>query len=129
MEYSPEASEDAAASGGLAGAESLAYAVAADEDRGDLAVATVLKPLAPGLDDSAFREIRDTYSAAACESDGGLRGNGEGEIGGRLVHIGTCVAGSHTYATTLAGSGVIVLAFSRGEGRLGEELMARLRDL
>jgi len=128
LEFSPEASENAAASADLTGAESLAYAVAADEATGDLVVATVLAPFAPGLDDASFRRIRDSYDAAVCSPEGGLRGNAEGDLGGRLVHIGTCSAGSHTYATRLAASGVVVLAFSRGEDRLGEQLMSRLRD-
>ena len=128
VEFSEEASEDAARSSDLTGAASLAYAVAADAARGDVLVTIVLRPATGALDDNAFRRIRDSYDSAVCGPEGGLRGNGEAELGGRLVQIGTCKGGSHTYATRLEDSGVVVLAFSQGEGRLGEQLMARLRD-
>ena len=128
VEYSPDGSADAAASTELRGADALAYAVAHDEATGDLVVATVVRPAAGALDEPALRQLRDTYATAVCAGVGGLRGNAESELGGRLVHIATCATGGHAYSTRLAQSGAVVLAFSRGDRRLGEELMARLRD-
>ena len=127
VEYSAEDSADAAASTELRGADALAYAVAHDEATGDVVVATVVRPAA-ALDEPALRQLRDTYETGVCAGDGGLRGNAESELGGRLVHIATCATGGHAYSTRLEQSGVVVLAFSRGDRRLGEELMARLRD-
>lgn len=128
VEFSPDASADATASAGLDGIGTLAYAVTADESSGDLVIATVLRPAVGPLDEPAFRAIRETYDASVCAEQGGVRGSAQAELGGRTVHIGTCGGGGHTYHARLERSGVIVSAFSRGERRLGEQLMSALRD-
>ena len=121
-------SADAAASAGLTGADALAYGVATDAATGDLVIATVVRPGPAGFDDATVRRLRETYAAGVCGGDSGVRGNAEAELGGRIVHIATCTGGGHAYSALLQASGALVLAFSQGEGRLGEQLMSRLRE-
>lgn len=112
-----------------ASAIAVAFAIAPGASVGDdVAVASVVQ-LRPGVfDDEFFRSWRDSYDAAACEAAGGTAGNAEAEIGGRDTHIGTCAAGAHTYHVYLEGQDVIVSVTSVGELRLGERIVAGLRE-
>jgi hypothetical protein len=94
----------------------------------DLAVVSVVR-LRPGVFDAAFfRSWRDSYDAAACEAAGGMTGNAEAEIAGRHTFIGSCAAGAHTYHVYLEAPGVIVSVTSVGDRRLGEQIVAGLRE-
>jgi hypothetical protein len=94
----------------------------------DVAVVSVVQ-LRPGVfDDGFFRDWRDSYDAAACDAAGGVAGNAQAEIDGRTVHIATCAAGAHTYHAFLEDASVIVSVTSVGELRLGEQIVAGLRE-
>jgi hypothetical protein len=129
LEFDAEASSDAAATDTdlAAYADAIAFAVAADEESADIVVATILDLTGPTLGAGEFRDLRETYDSGICGADG-LAGNAEAELGGRIVHIGTCANGGHTYHALLERSGVVVSAFSQGERRFGEALMRGLRD-
>jgi hypothetical protein len=107
----------------------VAFAIAPGESvTDDLAVVSVVK-LRPGVFDEAFfRSWRDSYDAAACEAAGGTSGNAEADIAGRHTFIGSCAAGAHTYHVYLEGPSVIVSITSVGERRLGEQVVAGLRE-
>lgn len=112
-----------------ASAIAVAFAIAPGASVGDdVAVVSVIQ-LRPGVfDDEFFRSWRDTYDAAACEAAGGTAGNAEAEIGGRQTYIGSCAAGAHTYHLYLEDQNVIVSVTSVGELRLGEWIVAGLRE-
>ncbi len=93
----------------------------------DLASAVVAKPVDGVFSDAWFRDWRDSYNQGACAQAGGIVGNAEAELGGRTVYIGTCSGGLRTYHAWLEDRGLLVSAFSTGEGRFGERLMAGLR--
>ncbi len=93
----------------------------------DLASAVVARPVDGVVTDAWFRDWRDSYNEGACAQSGGVAGNAEADIGGRTVHIGTCAGGLRTYHTWIEDRGLLVSAFSIGEGRFGEQLMAGLR--
>lgn len=93
----------------------------------DLASAVVARPVDGVFTDAWFRDWRDSYNLGACAQSGGVAGNAEAEIGGRTVHIGTCSGGLRTYHAWIEDRGLLVSAFSIGEGRFGEQLMAGLR--
>jgi hypothetical protein len=129
LEFDADASADAArASGVAASARSLVYAVAADASSGDIAIVTVAQPRDSGFDEDAFRDWRDTYDAEACSSRGGVRGNATAELEGRTVHIGTCEADGHTYHAWLEDRRTVISAFAIGPARIGERLMAEIRE-
>ncbi len=88
----------------------------------------VVAHLRPGVwSDAFFRDWRDSYNEGACAQSGGVAGNAEAKIGDRTVFIGTCAGGLRTYHAWIEDRGVVVSAFSLGERRLGEQLMAGLR--
>jgi hypothetical protein len=124
--YEPEAFADAAADMAFAqSVETAAFAVVFDGE--DLASAVVAL-LAPGTySDDFFRDWRDSYNDGACAQAGGVVGNAETEIDGQTIHIGTCAGGLRTYHAWLEARGVLVSAFSLGDRRFGEQLMAGLR--
>ena len=93
----------------------------------DLASAVVARPVDGAFTDAWFRDWRDSYNQGACDQAGGMAGNAEAELGGRTVHIGTCAGGLRTYHAWIEDGGLLVSAFSIGEGRFGEQLMAGLR--
>ena len=94
----------------------------------DLAVASAVE-LRPGVySDAFFRDWRDSYDSAACETAGGVSGNAEADIGGHHAYIGTCTGGAHTYHVYLEKDDVIVSVTSVGELRLGEQVIAGLRE-
>ncbi len=93
-----------------------------------MAVVSVVQ-LRPGVfDDAFFRDWRDSYDAAACDAAGGVAGNAQAEIDGRDIYIGTCAAGAHTYHAYLEDASVVVSVTSVGDLRLGEQIMAGLRE-
>jgi hypothetical protein len=93
----------------------------------DLAVASVVE-LRPGVyGDAFYRDWRDSYDTAACETAGGVSGHAEAEIGGHHTYIGTCAGGAHTYHVYLEKDDAIVSVTSVGELRLGEQVIAGLR--
>ncbi len=117
-----EAATDPAFAGNV---EAAAFAVAVDG--ADLASAVVAR-LNPGVYSEAFfRDWRDTYDEGACGQAGGVVGNAETQLGEQAVYIGTCAEGLRTYHAWLADRGVVVSAFSLGDRRFGELLMAGLR--
>ena len=93
----------------------------------DIASAVVAKPLAGEFSDAWFRDWRDSYNEGACAQSGGVARNAEAELGGRTVYIGTCAGGLRTYHAWIEDRGLLVSAFSIGEGQFGEQLMAGLR--
>ena len=118
----PEAMADAAFATNI---EAAAFGVVASGN--DIASAVVAKPVDGAFSDAWFRDWRDSYNEGACAQSGGIAGNAETEIGGRTVYIGTCSGGLRTYHTWLEDRVLLVSAFSIGEGRFGEQLMAGLR--
>jgi len=112
-----------------ASAIAVASAIAPGTSVGDdLAVVSVVR-LKPGVFDTEFfRSWRDSYDKAACEAAGGTAGNAQAVIGGRETDIGTCGAGAHTYHVYLDASNVIVSVTSVGRLRLGEQIVAGLRE-
>ena len=107
----------------------VALAIAPGASVGDdVAVVSVVK-LKPGVFDAEFfRSWRDSYDKAACEAAGGTAGNAHAVIGGKETDIGTCAAGAHTYHVYLEASNVIVSVTSVGDLRLGEQIVAGLRE-
>jgi hypothetical protein len=93
----------------------------------DLSSAMVARPVPGVWSEAWFRDWRDSYDQGACGQSGGVAGNAEAVLGGRTVYIGTCAGGLRTYHAWLEGRGLLVSAFSVGEGRYGERLMAGLR--
>ena len=93
----------------------------------DLSSAMVARPVPGVWSEAWFRDWRDSYDEGACGQSGGVAGNAEAVLGGQTVYIGTCAGGLRTYHAWLEGRGLLVSAFSVGEGRYGERLMAGLR--
>jgi hypothetical protein len=93
----------------------------------DLSSAMVARPVPGAWSEAWFRDWRESYDDGACGQAGGVAGHAEVELGGRTVFIGTCAGGLRTYHAWLEDRGLLVSAFSVGEGRYGEQLMAGLR--
>ena len=84
--------------------------------------------LVPGtFSEAFFRDWRDSYDEGACGQAGGVAATAETELGGRTVYITTCAGGLRTYHAWVEERGAVVSAFSLGERRFGEQLMAGLR--
>jgi hypothetical protein len=104
---------------------SVAAAAAPLVVSGDDWASGLIAQLRPGAySDAMFRDWRDTYNLGACEPAGGLAGNAVAELGGRTVHIASCVEGLLVYHVYLPERNVVVSLFSAGEARFGEQLMA-----
>jgi hypothetical protein len=112
-----------------ASAIAVAFAIApGDSGSEDLAVISVVQ-LRPGVfDDAFYRSWRDTYDAAACAPAGGVTGNAQAEIGGHESYIGTCGQGAFTYHVYLEDLDRFVSITSVGERRLGEQVVAGIRE-
>ncbi len=108
-----------------ANVEAAAFGVVVAGD--DLASAMVARPVPGAWSEAWFRDWRESYDEGACAQAGGVAGNAEAQLGGRTVFIGTCAEGLRTYHAWLEERGLLVSAFSVGEGRYGERLMAGLR--
>ena len=128
----PETAANIAADPALAGSVAsvaVGFAIAPGaSDGGDLAVAIVAQ-LLPGLyDDAFYASYRDSFDAAACRAAGGVEGTAQSDIAGRAVFIGTCSAGANTYHVYLKGHDAIISVTSVGSLRLGEQVIAGLRE-
>jgi glucose/arabinose dehydrogenase len=109
-----------------AAVEAAAFAVVVDAS--DLASAVVAKPHTGTFSDAWYADWRATYDRGACSQAGGLAATTETELGnGRILYVGTCSGGLHTYHTWLPGRGVVISAFGLGDRRFGEQLMAGIR--
>jgi hypothetical protein len=112
-----------------ASAIAVAYAISPGASvADDLAVISVVQLRPSVFDPDFFRSWRDSYDAAACAAAGGVSGNAEAEFGARHGYIGSCTAGAHTYHVYLEGANVIVSITSVGPRRLGEQVVAGLRE-
>jgi hypothetical protein len=93
----------------------------------DLAVASVIH-LRPGVYTDAFYAAwRREYDEAACAPAGGVLSRSQQVIGVRSVAVTVCSQGARTYQTYLGGD-VLVSVTSVGDRRLGERVMAGLRQ-
>ena len=89
----------------------------------------VVRIRAGAFSDSWFRSWRETFDVGACERSGGVTpGAAEAEIAGRVVHIGTCEGGVHTYHVHLASPDRLISITSLGAGRFGERVVAGLTE-
>ncbi len=108
-------------------ASAIASGLAIDTATGDFVYAVVVRLLPDAMDDTRFRDWRDSYDEGACSQADGVTGHAETTIGGRTVYIATCGGGVRTYHAWIAGSGLLVSASAVGdERRLGEKLMEAL---
>ncbi|HYO43177.1 MAG TPA: hypothetical protein VES19_08270 [Candidatus Limnocylindrales bacterium] len=124
--HEPQAFIDAAADAAFAqNAEAAAFAVVVDAD--DLASAVVARLNPDVYSGGFFRDWRDSYNDGACAQSGGVVGNAESVFGEQTVYIGTCAGGLRTYHTWIEDRGLLISAFSMGDRRFGELLMAGLR--
>ena len=89
----------------------------------DLAVISVIRLRDPSIGEEAYRAWRDTYDASACAVAGGVAGNAQSTINGRVVYIGSCTGGVLTYHVRLRQGAIIVSVTSIGPMRLGEQVM------
>jgi len=106
--------------------EAAAFAVVVDAS--DLASAVIAKPHPGTFSDAWYADWRATYDRGACSQAGGLAATTETELGdGRVLYVGTCSGGLHTYHTWLPGRSVVISAFGLGDRRFGEQLMAGIR--
>jgi glucose/arabinose dehydrogenase len=109
-----------------AAVEAAAFAVVVDGS--DLASAVVARPHPGTFSDAWYADWRATYDRGACSQAGGLAATTETELGdARILYVGTCSGGLHTYHTWLPGRGVVISAFGLGDRRFGEQLMAGIR--
>lgn len=125
---SPEAESAALADPQLAiVGTGMAAGIAVDPPTGEFVYAVVVR-LRPGaMNDSVFRDWRDSFDQGACSQAGGTSGNAQAEIDGRTVYIGTCAGGVRTYHVWLADRQLLVSASSVGDRRFGEILMENLQ--
>jgi hypothetical protein len=108
--------------------EALAGALVIDPAGEEFAFATVLRFHEGVPTDDFLRDWRDSFDEGVCEQAGGVSGKAEAEIGGRLVFIGSCANGAHTYHAWLGNRGVLVSVSAVGDHRLGEQLVEDLND-
>jgi hypothetical protein len=124
---STEAEADAQANGSLASlSDGVAGALAIDPGTADFVLVDVVRLRAGVFDDSKFRTWRDTFDAGVC-LDSGVIGHAQSTIGGRMVYVGTCGNGFHTYHTWIQDKNLLVSASSGGSRNLGEVLFANLK--
>ena len=95
----------------------------------DFAIVNVVRIRAGAFSDSLFRSWRETFDVGACERSGGVTpGAAEAEIDGRVVHIGTCEGGVHTYHVHLPSPDRLISITSLGDARFGERVVAGLTE-
>jgi hypothetical protein len=109
-------------------ARGLVYAVAIDPATDAFALASIVRFAPDVLDDAFYRDWRDSFDEGACSQAGGVTGHAEAELGGRPTDIGTCAGGLHTYHVAMPTDDIVVSVSALGERRLGELLVAGLRD-
>jgi len=105
----------------------IVAAVAVDTGSSDLVYALVVRLRANGLTDATFRDWRDSYDEGACGQRSAVLGNGEAQIGGRTVFVGTCATGIHTYHVWIADKGILISASAVGTRQLGVILLTNLK--
>lgn len=108
-------------------ATAFAAGFAIEPVSGDFVYAVVVDLLPGAMDETVYRDWRDSYDEGACSQADGVLRNAETEIDGRTVHIATCAGGLRTYHVWLEGRGVLISASAVGERRLGELLVENLR--
>jgi hypothetical protein len=89
----------------------------------DLAVISVIRLRDPSIGEEAYRTWRDSYDASACAVAGGVTGNAQSTVNGRVVYIGSCSGGVLTYHVRIRQGSMIVSVTSIGPMRLGEQAM------
>jgi len=104
-------------------ATGLAVAPGVSGGTDQFVIVNVVRLRDAALDDSWFRDWRDSYDASACEPAGGVSGHAETKIGDRTVFIGSCAGGAFTYHVRLGDGGLVVSLTSVGPNRLGELLL------
>ena len=108
-------------------AASIAAGIAVDPATGGFVYAVVVRLLPNTMNETVYRDWRDSYDEGACSQAGGVAGHAETEIGGRTVYIGTCAGGLRTYHVWLEEKEVLISVSAVGERRLGEHLVENLR--
>jgi hypothetical protein len=108
-------------------AAAFASGFAIDAAGTEFVYAVVVRLLPNAMDETVFRDWRDSYDEGACSQADGVLGHAETEIDGRSVYIGTCVGGLRTYHVWLEENEVLISASAVGERRLGELLVENLR--
>jgi hypothetical protein len=108
-------------------ASAIDAAVAVDTGSGNLVYALVVALRPAALSEAAFRDWRDSYDEGACADTGLGIGHAVQEIDGRTVYVGSCQSGTLTYHVLLEDGGILISAWSLGEGRFGELLVSNLR--
>lgn len=109
-------------------ASAVASGLAIDAATGEFVYVFVVRLMPGALDDTGYRDWRDSYDEGACSQASGVAGHAETTIQGRTVYIGTCTGGVRTYHVRLDGPGILVSASAVGEQRrLGEKLVEGLR--
>jgi hypothetical protein len=108
-------------------ASAVASAVAVDTSTEDLVYVLIVR-LQPGaLDDSSFRDWRDSFDEGACGGATSVVGHAQAPIGGRTTYIGTCATGLRTYHVWLQDHDLLISASSTGSQKFGELLVGGLR--
>jgi hypothetical protein len=126
--YSPDATQSVLNDAALArSASAIAYGLAIDAATNDFVIAAAARLRDGVFSDAFYRDWRSTYDRGACAQAGGVAGKAETTIGGRVVHIGTCNGGAHTYHVYLELPRVMISATSVGSKRFGEQLISTLR--
>lgn len=131
LTFDPETSATVAADSSLAAdVRSLAVGLytrpptnASAGPSADLAIVNVVDLRDPGLDETWFRDWRDTYDQAACANAGGVARRAETVLGNRTIFVGSCAGGAFTYHVRMLEVGIVVSLTSVGPGRLGEEIV------
>jgi hypothetical protein len=108
--------------------EGVVTGLAIDPASGDFAYATLVRLRPDAFTDELYRSWRDSFDEGACSQAGGVVRIAITEISGREVHIDSCEGGVRTYHVWLENSRVLVSISSLGDRRLGELLVASLRD-
>jgi hypothetical protein len=127
LAYDAETTREVAADPALAkdaiGLAIALYRVAAAAPGSDLAIVSIVRLRDPSIGEGAYRTWRDTYDASACAPAGGVAGNAQSTINGRVVYIGSCKGGVLTYHVRVREGAIIVSVTSIGPMRLGEKVM------
>jgi hypothetical protein len=132
LTYDEQTTKQVAADPGLAkDAVGLAIALftltGAPVPASDLAVVSVVHLRDPSIGEAGYRTWRDSYDASACASAGGVAGQAQATMSGRVVYIGSCNGGVLTYHVRLGQGAIIVSATSIGPMRLGERVMKAIK--
>jgi hypothetical protein len=111
---------------GLATPAATASSAASAGPGGDLAVVSVIRLRDPSVDETWFRDWRDSYDDASCANAGGVVRRAETVVGQSTVYIGSCAGGSFTYHARVDGGSAVISLTSIGPANLGQMIMAGL---